>query len=237
MTRVEAKNIAKQNLQKDFGLAIVVMLLNGAVISLLSSFGIGVLLFESAVIIGYNLFNIKLMKTKTADLNVVVEGFTKQDISRVIVMSLLKYLYLFLWSLLFLIVGIVKSYSYALTEYIAINDDKLTATECITKSREIMNGHKMELFKLDLSFIWWYILCCFIPFIAIWLIPYIMQTRMIFLYEKNNENNYKSFLKRDDRRNSGYLSQKDLDTINQAESKFSNRNNESTYNVDEDSKN
>ena len=184
MTRVEAKNIAKQNLQKDFGLAIVVMLLNGAVISLLSSFGIGVLLFESAVIIGYNLFNIKLMKTKTADLNVVVEGFTKQDISRVIVMSLLKYLYLFLWSLLFLIVGIVKSYSYALTEYIAINDDKLTATECITKSREIMNGHKMELFMFDLSFFLWMLAVIFSCGLAsLYVGPYYTQARTVFIHE------------------------------------------------------
>ena len=65
----------------------------------------------------------------------------------------------FLWSLLFIIPGIIKSYSYAMAPYIMAEHPELRPDECITQSKQLMNGHKLELFCLDLSFIGWDILC------------------------------------------------------------------------------
>lgn len=67
----------------------------------------------------------------------------------------LRSLYCFLWSFLFIIPGIIKSYSYAMTPYIMAENPEMTASEAITASRQMMDGHKGELFWLDLTFIGW----------------------------------------------------------------------------------
>lgn len=69
--------------------------------------------------------------------------------------SFLRSLYIFLWSLLFLIPGIIKSLSYAMTPFIMAENPEITASEAIEASKELMDGFKMDLFLLDLSFIGW----------------------------------------------------------------------------------
>lgn len=66
-------------------------------------------------------------------------------------------LFLCLWTLLFIIPGCIKSYSYRMVPYILKDNPELSATEVITKSREMMNGHKWRTFLYDLSFIGWYL--------------------------------------------------------------------------------
>lgn len=67
-------------------------------------------------------------------------------------MNILVSIFTFLWSLLFFIPGLVKGLAYSVAPYIlAINPD-VTASEAIAKSMKLMNGHKMELFILQLSF-------------------------------------------------------------------------------------
>ena len=70
----------------------------------------------------------------------------------------LRGLYVFLWSLLFVIPGIVKSYTYAMAPFIMAENPEMTASEAIEASKQLMDGHKGELFTLDLTFIGWDIL-------------------------------------------------------------------------------
>ena len=93
-----------------------------------------------------------------------------------------------LWTILFIIPGIIKGYSYAMTPYIlkdkfAAGQTDIGATEAITESRHLMDGHKMDLFVLDLSFIGWSLLgiiTCGIGFI--WITPYYRQTKTNFYH-------------------------------------------------------
>ena len=71
----------------------------------------------------------------------------------------LRGLYELLWGLLFLIPGIIKSYSYAMMPFILAENPHLSASEAISRSQELMDGHKSDLFILDLSFIGWILLC------------------------------------------------------------------------------
>ena len=71
----------------------------------------------------------------------------------------LRSLYVFLWMLLFIVPGFIKAYSYAMTPFIMADHPELSASEAITRSREMMDGHKLELFVLGLTFIGWNILC------------------------------------------------------------------------------
>lgn len=70
----------------------------------------------------------------------------------------LRGLYIFLWSLLLVVPGIVAAYRYAMTPYILTDHPELTASEAIEHSKRMMDGHKGELFVLDLTFIGWQIL-------------------------------------------------------------------------------
>lgn len=70
----------------------------------------------------------------------------------------LRNLYVALWGILFIIPGIVKSYSYAMTPFILADHPDMTASQAIDLSTEMMDGHKAELFVLELTFLGWDIL-------------------------------------------------------------------------------
>ena len=89
--------------------------------------------------------------------------------------SLLVLVLTFLWSLLLIIPGIVKAYSYALTPYLVHDHPEMSEYDCLKRSQQLMKGYKWKLFLLDLSFIGWALLAA-IPYIgyavSIWTIPY-----------------------------------------------------------------
>jgi uncharacterized membrane protein len=86
-------------------------------------------------------------------------------------------LFTFLWSLLFIIPGIVKALSYSMSTYILAENKGKSAMECINESKAMTNGYKGELFLLGLSFIGWELLCVITCGIAgIWVYPYIQAT-------------------------------------------------------------
>lgn len=103
----------------------------------------------------YRFFRLNIEDNNTS-LAVVKEGFG--EYGRVFLTLFLRDLFLWLWFMLFFIPGIIKCYSYRLVPYIIKDNPELSATEVITKSREMMNGYKGKAFLLDLSFIGWFLL-------------------------------------------------------------------------------
>lgn len=94
---------------------------------------------------------------------------------------LLVFVYTLLWTLLLVIPGIIKAYSYSMTFYILRENPEMTAGDAITASQEMMDGHKMDLFLLSLSFIGWAILASITFGIGyLWLIPYIYTAYAAF---------------------------------------------------------
>ena len=86
-----------------------------------------------------------------------------------------------LWSLLLVIPGIIKSYSYAMTSFILKGEPEMKNNAAIEKSMAMMEGNKMKLFMLDLSFIGWAILCIFTLGIGLlFLQPYVAISRAAF---------------------------------------------------------
>lgn len=107
--------------------------------------------------LGYATFNLKLVDREEAAFSDLFSQFHRLGAG--FCMNFLVGLFTFLWSLLFVIPGIVKSFSYALTPYILAEHPEITATEAITESRYIMRGNKWRLFCLGFSFIGWNFLC------------------------------------------------------------------------------
>ncbi|MGO1337024.1 MAG: DUF975 family protein [Leuconostoc fallax] len=101
-------------------------------------------------------------------------------------LALVQNILIYLWTLLFIIPGIIKTFSYSQTYYAYKRDldqgkRANSLTDYITTSRRIMDGRKWELFLLELSFIGWYILGFLTAGIGyIWIIPYVTGTRVAY---------------------------------------------------------
>lgn len=114
------------------------------------------IIIGGAVQLGYASFNLNLMYGRKADIGDVFSQFHR--FKEGFVMLFLRGIYTFLWMLLFIVPGIMKGYSYAMTPYILFENPGMTANEAITASKEMMQGHRWQLFCLHFSFIGWSIL-------------------------------------------------------------------------------
>ncbi len=103
--------------------------------------------------------------------------FNSEEYLPIVKTQFLRGLYTLLWTLLFIIPGIIKTYEYRLVPYILSEDSNLTSSEVITMSREMTHGHKMDMFILDLSFIGWYLLGALLFGIGVLFVdPYVEAT-------------------------------------------------------------
>lgn len=112
----------------------------------------------------------------------------KEDYGGNVLMMFLISLYTALWSMLFVIPGIVKGYSYSLAMYIKSENPNIPASKAIELSTRMTNGHKMDLFVLDMSFIGWGILSAFTLNILgiLYVMPYQYASKA-FAYEEIKE--------------------------------------------------
>ena len=113
----------------------------------------------------------KAYEEVTPEYSDMFAGF--KDFKRAFLANLLIGLYISLWSMIsFGILGFIKSYSYSMTFYILREDPYISANDAITASRKMMDGNKMPLFVLDLSYIGWYILNLFtLGILSLWITP------------------------------------------------------------------
>ena len=92
-----------------------------------------------------------------------------------------------LWTLLLIVPGIIKAYSYSMTPYILVDNPELSVREAIRKSQQMMVGQKFNLFYLQLSFIGWFFLACFTGGIGfLWLVPYYQTAQAAFYQNLRN---------------------------------------------------
>ena len=144
----------------------------GIVFLFVMAIAVAFFILGSIVALGYSRFNLDLIdREKEPDVGTLFHYFSHWKTAAAA--KFLQTLYAFFWALLFIIPGIVASYSYAMTEYILAENPELTANEAITQSKEMMDGNRGRLFCLNLSFIGWDILCAFSLGIGnLWLTPY-----------------------------------------------------------------
>lgn len=134
----------------------------------------------SVISLGYSRFNLDLVdRSKEPDISTLFGFFPHWK--NAAVANLLQTLYVVLWSLLFIIPGIIASYSYAMTPYILSENPDMAPSEAIARSKEMMSGNRWRLFCLNISFIGWAILCAFTLGIGnLWLTPYMQAATAAF---------------------------------------------------------
>lgn len=113
----------------------------------------------SIIGVGYARFNLDLCDRAPLKFETLFSYIS--DWKTTAVARLLQSVYILLWTLLFIIPGIVARYSYAMTDYILAEHPELSASEAISRSRAMMEGNRWRLFCLEFSFIGWAILSAF----------------------------------------------------------------------------
>jgi uncharacterized membrane protein len=149
------------------------------------------LFIDGTLLLGLSSFFLHLCRSKKASIELLFSYFTSwHRYIRGVLSYILPFIYILLWLLLFLIPGIIKSFSYAMTNYILIDHPELSVNQSITKSRKMMNGYKWKLFVLLLSFIGWFLLSLLTFGIGfIWFIPYLQTTITQFYLSLPREEN------------------------------------------------
>ena len=110
----------------------------------------------SIISVGYARFNLDMVDRGEPGFETLFGYFSYWKTTAIA--RLLQSVYILLWSLLFIITGIIATYSYAKTEFILAENPDLTASEAIARSKEMMSGNRWRLFCLHFSFIGWDIL-------------------------------------------------------------------------------
>lgn len=179
----ELRAEARQALQGKWPMAAVAALIYSIVAGGLSAIpfigGLCSLFIGLPIAYGFTIVMLGVCRGKEIDFGVLFEGF--QDYARIFVTKLLQGIYTALWALLLVIPGIIKSYSYAMTDFILKDEPEMKNNAAIEKSMAMMEGNKMKLFMLDLSFIGWAILAIFTFGIGLlFLQPYIAVSRAAF---------------------------------------------------------
>ena len=162
---------------------LVACLIPTAVSALMTVFGVGLLACLVNYPLAYGLARVcvRCVEGRKWGYDNLFDGF-KERFGRCVGLGLLQGIFLVLWAILFFPIAIVKTYSYSMSYYIAQEkSNDYSANECITKSREMMDGYKWRLFCLDFSFIGWYILgvLCF-GFGVLFVVPYHQVARANF---------------------------------------------------------
>ena len=180
MTRAQMKMKARNDIRGNVGRLFLIGLIIGclAITTVLPFFG---LFFMSAFSLGTLRAYMALSKGESIRAGYAFRGFS--SFWRSGWLMWLTGLFVYLWSLLLLVPGIIKTYSYAMAPYVLAEHPELTARQCLRYSKQMMRGHKFQLFVLELSFILWDLLVLVtLGIMAIWVGPYKQATKVNFYH-------------------------------------------------------
>lgn len=145
-------------------------------------YGIICLIIGSGVSVGYAKLNLDIVDGAEASIGTVFSMFGRWKTA--LWSRILIGIRVMLWSLLFVIPGIVASYSYAMVGFVLADHPEMSASEALAESKRIMRGNRWRLFCLNLSFIGWSFLCLFTFGIGyLWLLPYMEAANAAFYRE------------------------------------------------------
>lgn len=175
---------ARKSLENRWTISVLGSLIFIGILSLsLKIAGIGLVLniiIAGPLTLGFVNFILKITRKKTAKPEEIFDGF--KNFRQALVLYISVKIYSILWTLLFIIPGIIASLSYSMSFFI-MSDTGIEPNEAIEKSKKMMYGHKTDLFYLYIRFIPWTILGMFTFGIGfLWVIPY-FSVSMAKFYE------------------------------------------------------
>ncbi len=188
--RAQIKEQAKKGFTAQYwmcvGAFVLYMLIVGAASEI--TFGIGAFFLAPPMIVGFYSFSLKVYRGQEADIGgMFSDGFS--DYWRNVGGVLWMYLFTMLWTLLFIVPGIIKALAYFMTPYILADSKNVAPTQALKLSMRMTKGHKGKIFVMMLSFIGWGILTglTFGILAIFWTGPY-METSFAGMYDELKKN-------------------------------------------------
>lgn len=160
LDRKSIKKRAKEALSDNYGVCIgtlVVSILIAVVAAFVPYAGtIIAIAVTPVVMVGLMNVYLHMYRGENVEFGDMFDGF--RNYGHVLGGYWYMYLFIFLWSLLLYIPGIIKAYAYSMAPYILMDQPEISATDALEKSKQMTYGHKWEIFVMHLSFIGWGIL-------------------------------------------------------------------------------
>lgn len=203
-TNVQIRQEAREAIRGKWLAGVALTLVYGILFGLISSFSVvnvddevvfSLLTLLAAIVVGYPLTLgyamvwLNVVRNNThPELKDLFGVFNRRYHRSAMGTLLLQNIYTFLWSLLLIVPGIIKSMEYAMTPFIVADEPELGCNEAIEKSMAMMRGHRWQLFKIYLGMIGWMILGVFTFYIAwLWIVPYYQMVFAKFYLELKGE--------------------------------------------------
>lgn len=192
-TRAEIKYNAKESLKGKYwysvGVTVLFLVLSGiqsGIVALLTnnnlvSFAsivnlILVIFFQIPMAVGLNRYFIRLGKGENAQVGDIFHIFKNGYINTILV-EIKQAVFIMLWSLLFVVPGIIKMYQYFMIEYMLAENPMINHKRAFEITKAVMTGNKWKTFVLGISFIGWILLAFATAGIGmIFLAPYVSET-------------------------------------------------------------
>lgn len=179
---------ARNQLRGRWGTAVLLWFIFSIITSLSAIPYIGAILnflLLGPLVLGLGSCFLKIVRNEVLKIENMFDGF--KNFGSGFLLQLLMSLFIFLWTLLFIIPGIIAIYRYSMAFYILSDNPEIGAMAALDRSKEMMKGFKWKLFCMYLSFIGWALLCVLTAGIGLlWLIPYI-NTSIANFYENLKE--------------------------------------------------
>lgn len=180
--------IARESLKDKWGLAIGTFLVYTLIMGsfgAMQKVGLAALLVAGPMALGAAIFSLSVSRGQEARLEQIFDGF--RFFTNALITYLLMILYVLLWTLLFIVPGIIAALSYSMVFYILADNSTLTPQETLDQSKKITDGYKWKLFYLCLRFFLLALLCVLTLGIGfLWLIPYAHITMAKFYDDIKN---------------------------------------------------
>lgn len=174
------KNQALEILNNDnWGEAIGVTFLGGLITAAAGIIPFGSILIGGPITLGITIYFLNITRGNHKELNQIFDGF--KDFGNAALAMFLVGLTVVIGTVLLIIPGIIAALALSQTFRILKDNKGISAIDAMSKSHELMKGHRMDLFILYLSFIGWALLCiltCFLGFIV--LMPYVQTATTLF---------------------------------------------------------
>jgi len=181
MSNSEIRKLSWNQLRKTYWMVFLALLIISVVESLTATIAVGFII-AGPLSVGFASYALDII-INDADGNALeklLDGF-KNNFATSFVAFLVSNIFIFLWSLLLFIPGIIKAYAYSQVYFIIQENPEMSPMDAITESRKMMSGNKFKLFALDFSFIGWFILGALAFGVGIlFVIPYHQMARANF---------------------------------------------------------
>lgn len=164
---------------KPYALAMLIYMVITLGVSATGIGSIASLIISGSFALSFAIMSLKAIKGEGIEVMNIFSGF--ENFVNALVLYLYQGLIVFLWSLLFIVPGILKSLSYSMTFYILAENPDFKAKQAMDESESLMKGHRWEYFKLNLSFIGWFVLSLLtFGILNLWISPYMEIATAVF---------------------------------------------------------